>query len=289
MGHYSQNNERIQTVIVKKFDLIVGNPPYDGTGNPLYLQILECVKRYANDAVWLCLSQWVKNYKDTEFISRIKREVCCDLISHTAAVNPFDDACLANEAMVFHFGKADKYEDYEAIRLKRFSNPSLTKSIWRKLELHPNIGAYDKLNQQKPKFVYTSYVRGNQLKTNAGLRPAWDWTTLFGNEQRTTFYDAPPPMKCWNYWNFDTEEECRNFVAATEIDVSMFALFIGKQNQANPIVALSLMPWMGDYTHPWTNEAIAAELGLTKEEYDYIEAEMKDFGWKCQRKHDIQR
>lgn len=268
---------------MRKFDCIVMNPPYDGTGNPLYLRILEYSKQYANNTICVCPSQWVKNYKDTEFIAKIKHETCADLISHVGVANPFDDAYFGNEIMIFHFGKSDKYEDYETIRLERFSNPSLTKSIWRKFECHPNIGMYDKLNQQKSKFVYASYVRGHQLKSNAGLRCAWNWTTLFGSEQRATFYNNPPSIKSWNYWNFETEEECKNFIAATETDISMFALFIGKQNQANPIVAVSLMPWLGDYTHVWTNDMIAAELGLTCEEIDYICDTMKNFGWKCQK------
>lgn len=61
----------------------------------------------------------------------------------------------------------------------------------------------------------------------------------------------------------------------------MFSIFVVKNHQKNPLCNYTLMPWFGDYTHKWTEEMIAQELGLTEDEVKYIHEEMKNFGWKA--------
>ena len=263
----------------KKFDCIIGNPPYAGIGKPLYLRILEQVKPTANEIIWLCPSQWVKNYKDSGYIAEIKNTTCKDLIEHKNVGNPFSDADLANEVTVFHFGNAEKYENYEDIRLERFAKPKLAKSIWHKFETYShNLGEMTRVDLNKKKYVYASVIRGHFHES----QPCWDWTTLFGEEQRNTIYETK--LACnWHFWNFNTNKECKNFIASTETDILMFALFIGKVHNKNNTVTLSLIPWFGDYTHEWTEDMIQKELGLTDEEVSYIHEEMKEFGWKTRK------
>jgi len=268
----------------KKFDCIIGNPPYAGKGHPLYLRILEQVKTMSNDVVWLCPSQWVKNYKDSDYVTDIKNRVCADLVSHQFVGNPFEKAGMLNEVGIFHFSKADKYENYESIRLERFSNPSIAKSIWDKFESYSkkeNIDNHNKIDLNKKYYVRAQWIRGNVH----GSTPCWDWTTLFGEDQRKDFSFKPKNDKSspTSFWNFDTDEECKNFIASTETDILMFAHFISKINNANNNQVLKLIPWFGDYTHEWTEDMIQKELGLTDEEVTYIHEEMKDFGWKTRK------
>lgn len=259
-----------------KFDVIVGNPPYKGNGNPLYLQILEKVNVNNNRVIWLCPTQWVKNYKDTNFLENLKKNTCSNLVFHKFIGNPFDGAITANEVGIFVFGEGVK-ENYETIRMERFLNASLAKSIWEKFEKFNNIGEYTRKEFNKKYYVYASEVRGNQnFSTN---RPKWDWTTLFGKEQRVNFY-TEKPNDHWHFWNFNTINECKNFVASTETDILMFAHYIGKVHNKNNEITISLIPWLDDYTHEWTEAEIAKKLKLTKEEVDYIHKEMKNFGWK---------
>lgn len=260
------------------FDVCIGNPPFSGKGNPLYLQILENCNAIAKNIVWICPSQWVKNYKDSSYLVKIKTDKCKNLISHEHISNPFNDATVANEIGIYVFGESEHYEDYDEIRWERFGNIDLTKSICRKFENYTdNISNHNAIDLKLPFYVKSSHIRGNQdLITN---KPKWDWTTLFGKEQHSDFSNKI--IHRWNFWNFNTEAECKNFISSTETDICMFALFISKNNNANSEGAMELMPWFGDYTHEWTEEMIAQELGLTKEEVDYIHEEMKDFGWKA--------
>lgn len=263
-----------------KFDVIVGNPPYEGKGNPLYLQILEKVNVNNNRVIWLCPSQWVKNYKDTNFLENLKKNTCNNLVFHTFIGNPFDGALTANEVGVFVFGEGNK-ENYETIRMERFLNAKLAKSIWDKFnvwnEKFGNIDDHNKIDLNKKYYVRAQWIRGNQdLKTN---KPKWDWTTLFGTDQKTNFSFKPNDLT--NYWNFSTIEECKNFIASTETDILMFAHFISKINCNNNNQVLAMIPWLGDYTHEWTETEIAKKLKLTKEEVEYIHQEMANFGWKA--------
>ena len=116
-----------------KFDVCIGNPPYDGNGRPLYLQILEICNSLAKNTVWLCPTQWVKNYKDSKYLTKVKTDTCNNIISHEFIGNPFiGNAFVANDIGIFVFGNSKQYESYESIRLEKFSNPKLAKSIWDK-------------------------------------------------------------------------------------------------------------------------------------------------------------
>lgn len=265
-----------------KFDVVIGNPPYEGKGNPLYLQILEKVNTGKNTVVWICPTQWVKNYKDSNFLKNLKKNTCNNLISHTFIGNPFENASLANEVGIFVFGEGNK-ENYETIKMERFLNAKLAKSIWDKFNnWNKNFGSIDKHNKidlNKKYYVRAQWIRGNVHES----KPCWDWTTLFGTDQRTNFSFKPVETNSSpvSYWNFSSTEECKNFIASTETDILMFAHYISKINNANNNQVLDIIPWFGDYTHEWTEEAIAKELNLTQEEVNYIHEEMKEFGWKA--------
>ena len=261
-----------------KFDVCIGNPPFSGKGNPLYLQILEICNTIAKNIVWICPTQWVKNYKDSAYLNNVKTNTCKNLIAHYHVSNPFNDAIVANEIGIYVFGNAVQYEDYNEIRWERFGNIDLAKSICKKFENYEdNISNHNAIDLKLPFYAKASHIRGNQdLITN---KPKWDWTTLFGKEQHSDFSNKI--IHRWNFWNFNTEAECKNFISGTETDICMFALFISKNNNANSEGAMELIPWLNDYTHEWTEEMIAQELGLTDEEVIYIHEEMKDFGWKA--------
>ena len=271
-------NKTEELSTMPKFDVCIGNPPFAGKGNPLYVRILEICNKISKNVVWICPTQWVKNYKDSAYLNNVKTNTCKNLIAHYHVSNPFNDAIVANEIGIYVFGNATQYEDYNEIRWERFSNIDLAKSICKKFENYEdNISNHNTIDLKLPFYVKASHVRGNQdLNSN---KPKWDWTTLFGKEQHSDFSKKILPR--WNFWNFNTVNECKNFIASTELDICMFALYICKINNNNSEGAMELMPWFDDYTHEWTEEMIAQELGLTDGEVKYIHEEMKNFGWKA--------
>lgn len=262
-----------------KFDVCIGNPPFAGKGNPLYLRILEICNQISKNIVWICPTQWVKNYKDNAYLNNVKTNTCKNLIAHYHVSNPFNDAIVANEIGIYVFGDAKQYEDYNEIRWERFNNINLAKSICKKLEDYKdnlkNHVVTDNSEEKIGFWVNNSRIRGNVRES----KPLWDWTTLFGKDQHSNFkFDKNPR---WNHWKFNSDIECKNFIDSTETDICMFAYYITKLNNNCCPEYFELIPWFDDYTHKWSEDIIAQELGLTDEEVKYIHEEMKNFGWKA--------
>ena len=184
-----------------KFDLIVGNPPYEGKGKPLYLQILAALMPYAKEVVWICPTQWTKAWKDIPYTAELKKTTLNCLIDHTNMQSPFEDASICQGVAVYHFGEADKHESYEDLRYEKFSNVELAKSIISKLEAHDNISEHVR-NGNGNYYVNFSDMRGNG---QSGMY-SWFWYTLMNEELRLNFnkVEDPKVRKRINF-AFDTE------------------------------------------------------------------------------------
>lgn len=269
-----------------KFDLIVGNPPYEGKGKPLYLQILAALMPYAKDVVWICPTQWTKAWKDIPYTAELKKTTLNCLIEHENMASPFEDAAICQGVGVYHFvprksnSEADKYENYEDLKYEKFKNVELVKSIIPKLEAHENISEHVR-NGNGGYYVNFESQRGH----HEGGLPKWDWLTLMPEDWKSDFSPKKDTKGTDRiFFRFDSVAESKNFITSTETDIAMFALSICKANRHIIQTTISYIPWLNDYTRAWTDEDIAKELGLTKEELDYIHEEMKNFGWKCAKK-----
>ena len=263
-----------------KFDLIVGNPPYEGKGKPLYLQILAALMPFGKEVVWICPTQWTKAWKDIPYTAELKKTTLNCLIDHECMKSPFEDAAICQGVAVYHFGEAENHESYEDLKYEKFSNVEFAKSIISKLEAHESLCEHVWKGEGNY-YVNFSDMRGNG---QSGM-DSWFWYTLMNDELRHNFSKVEDPkVRRRISFAFKTEEECKNFVSSIESDISTFALYVTKSIKAIIPSVLSLMPWLNYYTRSWTDEDIAEELCLTKEELDYIHEEMKNFGWKCAKK-----
>ena len=263
-----------------KFDVIIGNPPYEGNGHPLYLQILEIVNEVADHVIWICPTQWVKSPIWNKYIENVKNNTCKNIISYKFVGNPFNDAKFSNEVGIFEFGESNEYLNYEDIYFSQFEDPRLTKSIMEKLKNYgkslADVDIFNVFNLNDYKFVVNaSKIRGHF----SGSKRCWDWTTLFSEEKRNNFVFEY--SKLGHHWKFDSENECRNFIESTESDLLGFGILLSKISTNNNKCVLEYIPYFSDYTHKWTDDMISKELGFTKEEVEYIYLEMKNFGWKA--------
>jgi hypothetical protein len=71
---------------------------------------------------------------------------------------------------------------------------------------------------------------------------------------------------------FDTEEELNNFKAFLQLKSYKWILgrlLVGKR------LPINLIPFMPTYTHPWTDDMLYKYFGLTDDEIDIIEKEIK--------------
>lgn len=291
----TEYNQLFQKGEVMKLKNCVGNPPYEGKGNPLYLRILKDVNNACENVAWLCPSQWTKTPDNDSFMKDIKEYSCSNLIEHKNLGNPFKDASVGNDIAAYHFGKAEKYESYEDLFYERFKNPKMTKSIFEKFknyqnkilikdpfaETYNNLNAADRYNikcdtKEKKYCVNAGWVRGHYDTKNS--KPVWDWTTLFSSDKRTQYNFEY--IQNGHHWYFDSTEECKNFINYTENDIIGYSILITKITTNNTGIVLKYIPYMPDYKHNWSDEEIKNEIGLTQEQYEFIKTEMKDYGWK---------
>ena len=261
-----------------KFDVIVGNPPYEGQGNPLYLKIAEICVKNCEKVIWLCPTQWTNTLKNVKWYDYYKENLNCEFFLSVG--NPFDNAALANEVGIYVFG--ENKIDLNELVYNKFKNANLVKSIWEKnlnfIKINKSIWNFNQIDYKKKYYVHNTGIRGNVKDS----KPLWDWTTLFGSTAHTDFsketvvFDSRQIM-----WNFNTISECENFISCYETDIMMFMLYCVKMNNNNHRGECAYIPWFGDYTKQWTETEIANKLKLTKEEVEYIHQEMDNFGWKA--------
>lgn len=258
-----------------KFDVIIGNPPYEGKYYPLYLSILKTIKDFAKNIIWICPTKWTDclkenvNFKDAiENMNPIFNQYI------RLNNNVFENAIFDGDIAIYVFGaKKDNLYD---LKWDNHRNKTLAKSIFEKLStfnLHLSDFCHKDYNK---KF----YVRGTRVRGNYG---SWDWTTMFGTDQMTDFSKKNISWSD-NFWNFDTINECKNFIDFCNSDIIMYSLYLVKYGKNNNQGELGNMPWFDDYTKQWSEKEIAKKLKLTKEEVDYIHQEMKNFGWKTKGK-----
>lgn len=261
------------------FDKIIMNPPYDGNSN-LYGKLTLAAKQHSKEVI--CLSPYL-NYLSTSQKKQTK-EISKELMQYLESYELVDpssfDAAFDKELCIFHFKDNPSQKiDIDDLYWKNFSDPKLTKSILEKMIQYKD-HCYDKIISKKTfdnyefKVVFTG-VRGNCK----GGKKSWDWTTLL-DEDKTINFKISSNYKGDLYgFPFNTEDECKEFVKWTNSDIFGYLILIQKHSMNMDKWLFKLIPYF-DFTEEWDDEKRCKELKLTKEEYNYIVEEMKDFGWK---------
>lgn len=115
-------------------------------------------------------------------------------------------------------------------------------------------------------------------------RPFIKISELHGHQGQKDFYDFISPDinvakttkggSCAHTVNFDTDEEANNFFYSLQTNFYKFINVCVKQSMNVPWI---FAPWLGDYTHPWTDEMLYSFFGLTEEEIKVIEETMEKY------------
>ena len=258
-----------------KADLIIGNPPYEGNGL-LYLKILKAVKKFSKEIIWLCPTKWCDIITTQYNLENECRNYNYESIIDVG--NPFEGIAIDNVA-IFHITENGKISG-DDLWLRKVKNKELTKKIIEKL---------DKFESIFSKSLCSGHPRDKKELSKS--HPFWVGVPGYYNNSRTDFDNTKYTLfkrvdnicskkhnkDFYLHWWFKTENEAKNFTITCNSIIFKFGISFCKKNDGWNKLYQKFVPYLNDYTHPWSDKEICNELGITKEEYNYICDEMKPY------------
>ena len=287
-----------------KFDICVGNPPYDGGLNPLYMQITKATYDTVLDENGvMCMinpTALVDNKfeGDTSYDS-LKKEYgdlkLLDFYYKEGMRGAFTSVSIGNDIAIFTYGKKGALSIFDdEVKKRRFGEDySFDKDIINIIQKHQLVDlktsgnfyaiTEGKADKRKPKikaiptgyYCMTSVHRGHTDDNTGGHK--WDWVTLLNSDNFKA--NTEIVNKQWNIFRFDNKQDCVRFIKWVNTDFVQYVVNFYKYSLKNPQILLSRLPQpptSGDFS----DESLMKEFGLTEDQMKHIHNKMKDYGWK---------
>ncbi len=283
-----------------KFDISVGNPPFGGDGNPLFMKIIRIIyDDYLTDKGIIRMvhpTTLVDNkfgldvYSEYEYLKLISFDFSKELR------DMFSGANIGNGIGIFTYGKdgrnslfddeirsirygSDYYKDKEIIE-KILSNCDSDKTIrYNPKYVHISGNKESKVNELNDTYnLFVSFARnrGNIDKKTGGLK--WDWTTL----QSYNYLKVLNKLDdiCQNVVPVNNKKEGVDYIKWCVTDFVNYIVLYFKNNMSNNPALFECIPQpipSGDFS----DESIMKHFGLSKEQMSYIHGKVKNYGWKA--------
>ena len=283
-----------------KFDISIGNPPFGGDGNPLFMKIIRII--YDDSLTDKGIIRMVHP------TTLIDNKFCLDVYSEYAYLKVvsfdyskelrdiFSGANIGNGIGIFTYGKdgrnslfddeirairygSDYYKDKEIIE-KILSNCDSDKTIrYNPKYVHISGNKETKVNELNDTYnLFVSFARnrGNIDKKTGGLK--WDWTTLQSDKYMKVLNKLD--YICQNVVPVNNKKEGVDYIKWCATDFVNYIVLYFKNNMSNNPALFECIPQpipSGDFS----DESIMKHFGLSKEQMLYIHAKVKNYGWKA--------
>lgn len=294
-----------------KFDVVVGNPPFNGGGKPLFMQIVKTIyDNYLNEGGLIRVVhpttlvdnkfelKLYNDYKDIKVISFDFSHELRDM---------FKGAEIGNGIGIFTYGKNGQYDllgdEIKAIRFGEdyYKDKEIIETILSncgqtigELPNYVYIGSdkskkttINELNSKYDIFISFSRNRGHIDRKTGGLK--WDWTTLIP-EKRLKVLDKLDDVG-QNVIYLNSKNEGIEYIKWSVTDIVNFIVLFFKNNLTNSKSLFSRIPLpisSGDYS----DESVMKHFGLSKDQMEYIHNKVKKYGikiyYKCSEENLLQ-
>src|SRR5574344_1204808 len=271
---------------LKKFDYIIMNPPYNGS---LHLRILEKALTFkSDDGTCICLSpaRWIEDplwkYKKNSDHAKYQETIIDKLssinfIKGSTASRLFNIG-LTSDLAIYNFNNSRNYQDTTLFISNIFSKVIDKTPFTLKDKAEEN-----KINDIRCEIKELCFVdlRGNdkgswvdidQYNKESIFENGYNKVGKYWTETRKNNKDLNATFPC--SIKFDTWEHALNFLLSCR--TNFYRNLIGNARLANRL-QLWAMPYMGDYSHVWTDEDYCKFFNLTKEESEFMCKEVEDY------------
>ena len=263
---------------------IIMNPPYNGN---LHLKILQEAMKHGDEIVNLSPIRWLQDplaeYKknsDFKKFEDIRKNITSLEKLNSGELSFLFGADFTFDAGIYYINPKAK-STYKIIKnyildkvIKKLEPTPVSKVIDVKKDYFCLItiidgGHRERFGESKSSFSFIRNPKwyGDYYKkgiSNNGF-------TLQENKDRNTM-STNGNINDWVCVEFDTEDECKNYVEYTR---TSFFRYLYKIEMVDVNVHPQFLPFMGDYTHPWTDEMLYEYFGLTDDEIKEIECSIK--------------
>lgn len=235
-----------------KFDLVITNPPYNKN---LHLKILERVIPMSCETVNISPTGWLMDipavigWKNTTF-QRFEDGVAKHIREYKHL-----DANDANE--LFGIGS------FESVSMTSLTND--TYSLYKTLYLNDKrklMSVFDKTIVKVHSGDIGNIAEHVKLSTihgHPGMKDEFDIMT----PQKDIAYKFKPEHMSEEEWDI-FHESCG----------TIFMKYMNMLTRQGQHIQTKLLPWMGDYSEPWSDKRYCEAFGITDEEWAHIESVM---------------
>lgn len=270
-----------------KFDLIIGNPPYDRS---LHLKILKEAMKHIDfekggEIIWLHPARWLAAIGDKSKYSWMNGKIAN---FENMNIDSFFGIGLFSDGLISHFSNnGANIDDFNPIDFRgsfkggdskihpKIKNTKLALEVFNKIlqssEFSP-IADFEKeydLTATNGKF----YVQHNLLVGNGGFQPKHIYYNGKSLMNGKTIFENRGAMNktsklLINSIEFKTKDEAENYRMT---QFGKFILFIDAITRVDIHVHSNMIPFMRDYTQPWSDNRFYETFNLSTEEIELIE------------------
>ena len=278
-----KNEEILKENKGKKFDIVLMNPPYDKS---MHLKFLEKVIKISDNVISIQPTRWLQDtlatYKKITDLKKYKESIAehinnLEFISADDATKYFVGANFTIMVGIYNCSQ-NKSEYYKSLTfLNNGIDYSFVKKIIEKIIEDKNYSKMNIKNWNKDlhNFIPLNNITGENIKRCKPTNVIKEWAKPYKNGEEYE-YDkkhksgvARGKIENDRCLVFNTYEETKNcYDSFTKCDFTRFYMsFITTSTN----IYHKYMPFMKDYTKPWTDERFYKYFNINKEEQKLIE------------------